>query len=87
MLSRSVDVYLQEDMVDKVKPGDKIVAIGILRPRTHPGTESSGNFDKYFLAYSVESLTKIYGDSVFLPEEIENFRKVSQKPDLIDLFV
>lgn len=30
MLSRSIDVYLQEDMVDKVKPGDKVVAIGIL---------------------------------------------------------
>lgn len=54
-------------MVDKAKPGDKIVAIGILRPKQHPGTGATGNFEKYFLAYSVESLTKMHGDSVFLP--------------------
>lgn len=87
MLSRSIDVYLQEDLVDQAKPGDKITAIGILRPKSHPGTGATGNFEKYFLAYSVESLTKIHGDSVFLPEEIENFKRISQRKDLVELFV
>ncbi len=64
-------------MVDKAKPGDKIVAIGILWPKQHPGTGATGNFEKYFMAYSIESLTKVHGDSVFLADEIENFKKVS----------
>lgn len=87
MLSRSIDVYLQEDMVDSAKPGDKIIAIGILRPRTHGGTSATGNFDKFFMAYSIQTLTKVSGDSVFMPDEIENFKKVSQRPDVCELFV
>lgn len=87
MLSRSIDVYLQEDMVDSAKPGDKIIVIGILRPRTHAGTSASGNFDKFFMAYSIQTLTKVSGDSVFMPDEIDNFKKISQRPDVCELFV
>lgn len=74
-------------MVDIAKPGDKILAIGILRPRAHAGTGASGNFDKFFMAYSIQTLTKVSGDSLFMPDEIENFKKVSQRPDVNELFV
>ena len=64
-------------MVDTAKPGDKIIVIGILRPKTHAGTSSSGNFDKFFIACSIQTLTKVSGDSIFMSEEIENFKKIS----------
>ena len=74
-------------MVDTAKPGDKIIVIGILRPKTHAGTSSSGNFDKFFMAYSIQTLTKVSGDSIFMSDEIENFKKISQRPDVTELFV
>ena len=32
MLSSSVKVYLQEDLVDKAKPGDRVEIIGLFKP-------------------------------------------------------
>ena len=54
-------------MIDTVKPGDKVQIIGILRPKSHVGTSNTGGFDKYFLAYGVESLTSVSNTVIFLP--------------------
>ena len=73
-------------MIDKIKPGDHVQIIGVLRPKANAMTYTSGSFDKYFLAYSVFSLTSVQNNTIFLPSDIEKFKKVSQRHDLIDLF-
>lgn len=70
-----------------IKPGDRVQLIGILRPRVNPGSYSTGGFDKYFMAYSVQSLTSVQNNTIFLPSDIEKFKLISQRNDLIDLFV
>jgi len=32
-MSRNIQVFLQEGLVDQAKPGDKVQIIGILKPR------------------------------------------------------
>lgn len=44
VLSRSIDVILQEDMVDKAKPGDRVQVIGILKPNINGGSLKLGSF-------------------------------------------
>lgn len=57
LLSRSIEVYLQEDMVDKAKPGDKVQIIGILKPDITQSNIAFGSFPKYFLALKIVSIT------------------------------
>lgn len=73
-------------MIDKIKPGDRVQVIGILRPKVNGSTYTSGNFDKFFMAYGVTSLTSVSNNTIFLPSDIEKFKKVSQRSDLIELF-
>ena len=55
-ISRSIEVYIQEDIVDLTKPGDVVQIIGILKPVKIQAVESRGIFRKVFLAYSLEVL-------------------------------
>lgn len=47
--------------------------IGVLRPRNNPMSLSTGGFDKYFMAYGVQSLTSVQNNTLFLPSDIDKF--------------
>ena len=40
-------------MIDKVKPGDRVQMIGILRPKINGQSYSTGGFDKYFITKAI----------------------------------
>lgn len=52
-LSRGVDIVLQDDLVDKVKPGDRVQIMGVLTPVTTGGTFNIGTFKTEIIATSV----------------------------------
>jgi len=52
-LPRSVDVFLDDDLVDTVKPGDRVKCAGIYRALTHNSQISSGVFRTVILANSL----------------------------------
>jgi DNA replication licensing factor MCM3 len=52
-LPRSVQVVLENDLVDKVKPGDRVQVSGVFRV-IHRGT--SGDFKSVLVATGVKSL-------------------------------
>jgi DNA replication licensing factor MCM3 len=54
-LPRSVELFLDDDLVDSVKPGDRVRCAGIYRALTHNGALSSGFFRTVVLANSVAS--------------------------------
>jgi DNA replication licensing factor MCM3 len=54
-LPRSVDLFLDDDLVDTVKPGDRVRCAGVYRALTHNSAMSSGFFRTVVLANSVAS--------------------------------
>jgi DNA replicative helicase MCM subunit Mcm2 (Cdc46/Mcm family) len=46
MLPRSVELVLEDDLVEKVKPGDRVQAIGVYVARNELKTIQTG-FNKY----------------------------------------
>jgi len=54
-LPRSVDLFLDDDLVDTVKPGDRVRCSGVYRALTHSSAVCSGFFRTVVLANSVAS--------------------------------
>ncbi|XP_070100832.1 DNA replication licensing factor MCM3 isoform X2 [Equus przewalskii] len=77
-LPRSVDVILDDDLVDKVKPGDRIQVVGTYR--CLPGKKggyTSGTFRTVLLACNVKHLSKDIQPS-FSAEDIAKIKKFSK---------
>lgn len=86
LLSRSVDVLLQEDLVDKVKPGERVQIIGIPRPTATSHTMSNCVFKVTLLAISVKKLRSIEEEQELSPQERKDIREIAQRKDLLPLF-
>lgn len=85
-MSRSIEVIVQEDTVDAMKPGDRVQITGIFRPIVSSNTILSGNFRSCVMATSVILLTSVGDDSVS-GKEIKSIRRIAQRPDLLQLLI
>ncbi|XP_027624868.1 DNA replication licensing factor MCM3-like [Tupaia chinensis] len=77
-LPRSVDVILDDDLVDKVKPGDRVQVVGTYR--CLPGKKggyTSGNFRTVLIACNVKQMSKDVQPS-FSAEDIAKIKKFSK---------
>ena len=53
LLPRSVNIILQGDLVDKIKPGDRVQLIGIYRLQANSQSRDNGILKPVFIATSV----------------------------------
>ncbi|XP_032155559.1 DNA replication licensing factor MCM3 isoform X2 [Sapajus apella] len=77
-LPRSVDVILDDDLVDKVKPGDRVQVVGTYR--CLPGKKggyTSGTFRTVLIACNVKQMSKDAQPS-FSAEDIAKIKKFSK---------
>ncbi|KAJ2897175.1 hypothetical protein MKZ38_004943 [Zalerion maritima] len=89
-LPRGVDVILDDDLVDKVKPGDRVQIVGIYRTLGNRNTNhSSALFKTTILANNVVLLSSKSGGgiatAVITDLDIRNIRQVAKKKNLFDL--
>lgn len=89
-LPRGVDVILDDDLVDKVKPGDRIQLVGIFRTLGNRNTNhNSALFKAIILANNVVLLSSKSGGGVatatITDTDIRNINKVAKKKNLLDL--
>jgi DNA replication licensing factor MCM3 len=87
-LPRGVDVIMDDDMVDRVKPGDRIQLVGIFRSLGNAGSGSS-TFRTLILANNVVLLSSKSGggiaQSIITDTDVRNINKLSKKKDIFKL--
>ena len=81
-LPRSVDILVTDDLVDKVKPGDRVQIVGVYKPLAGKiDGKTNGIFRTAIIGVTVKSLSKEVLQSALTDKDIANIRKVSQLPD------
>ncbi|KAJ7557099.1 hypothetical protein O6H91_05G111400 [Diphasiastrum complanatum] len=85
-LPRSVDVIVEDDLVDICKPGDRVAIVGIYKaiPGKSKGS-TSGVFRTVVIANNVSQLNKETNTPVFTNEDIKNIKKIGHRQDAFDL--
>ncbi|KAI1264262.1 MCM2/3/5 family-domain-containing protein [Xylariaceae sp. FL1019] len=89
-LPRGVDVVLDDDLVDKVKPGDRVQLVGIFRTLGNRNTNhNSALFKTVILANNIVLLSsKASGGlatATITDTDIRNINKISKKKNLLEL--
>jgi DNA replication licensing factor MCM3 len=84
LLSRSIEIVLQDDLVDLTKPGDRVQINGVFRPLTGGFTYSSGTFKTVVVATSVRQL-QAQTESNLTVEDIKAIKRISRRVDLVNL--
>ncbi|KAF4125323.1 DNA replication licensing factor MCM3 [Geosmithia morbida] len=89
-LPRGVDVVLDDDLVDKVKPGDRIQLVGIYRTLGNRNTShNSALFKTVILANNIVLLSSKSGGGIatatITDVDIRNINKIAKKKNLLDL--
>jgi len=87
LLPSSVDVVLDDDLVDTCKPGDRVAIIGIYRalPSKSQGA-TSGIFKTVLIANHVRHLGKSIGSNATItPTDTGNIRQIARRKDVFEL--
>eukprot|EP00752_Nemacystus_decipiens_P011885 g10538.t1 len=85
-LPRSVDVILDDDLVDRVKPGDRVQITGLYRAVGGASNGStSGVFRTLIIANNVAILGKDVGSVQMTPADIKNIREIAERDDVLEL--
>lgn len=83
-LPSAIDVVLGDDLVNKVKPGDRIFVVGCYRTRGGVGSGSS-LFGTLFLANNIGLLNKDVSTPSMSHQEVRDIKKISKRPDVFNL--
>jgi len=88
-LPRSIEVFVADDLVDKVRPGDRVLISGILSVRQEhsPKLGKLTTFMTYLEANHVEVSTKGVEDVEITPEDEEEIRKAAKDPNIVEKIV
>ncbi|KIW25967.1 uncharacterized protein PV07_09100 [Cladophialophora immunda] len=89
-LPRSVDVLLDDDMVDRVKPGDRIQLVGIFRSLGNRNAGSGSSiFRTLILANNIVLLSSKAGGGIaqatITDQDVRNINKMARKHNVFDL--
>ncbi|EXJ81819.1 minichromosome maintenance protein 3 [Capronia coronata CBS 617.96] len=89
-LPRGVDVIMDDDMVDRVKPGDRIQLVGIFRSLGNRNAGSgSAIFRTLILANNVVLLSSKSGGGIaqatITDQDVRNINKLSKKSNVFEL--
>lgn len=90
LLPKSVDVELDNDLVDSCKPGDRVQCIGIYRALAgNASGESTGHFRAVIIASNIRQLGKdghsAKSDAELTEKDIRNIRAISKRKDVYEL--
>ncbi|GAA5885550.1 hypothetical protein JCM6882_007464 [Rhodosporidiobolus microsporus] len=87
-LPRSVEIVMEDDLVDKCKPGDRIQIVGVYRS-LGGGTNGSAHFKTLIIANHIVLLSAKSGAGIaqatLTDHDIREIRKIAKRKDTYDL--
>ena len=85
-MPRSVQVILENDLVDKAKPGDRIEVNGVFRCKgSAMNGVTNGIFQTHIVATGINSLIAEKSKPNLSEQDIRNIRKISSEQNVFDL--
>ncbi|KAK7319283.1 hypothetical protein RJT34_04002 [Clitoria ternatea] len=85
-LMRTVDVIVEDDLVDSCKPGDRVAIVGIYKalPGKSKGSVN-GVFRTVLIANNVSLLNKEANAPNYSAEDLKNIKEIAERDDTFDL--
>lgn len=85
-LPRSVQVILENDLVDKLKPGDRVEVNGVFRTQSQAFNGlTNGIYKTHIVATGVRSLLAEKEKPSMSEQDIKNIKKLASNPELFDI--
>lgn len=87
-LPRSVELILDHDLVDRVKPGDRVQIVGVYRALASASrgqSSASGVFSTVLLVNDVKILGRDSHGLVFTPSDVRHIRSLGKRSDILDI--
>ncbi|KAJ3037653.1 MCM DNA helicase complex subunit [Rhizophlyctis rosea] len=84
-LPRPLDVILDDDLVDKVKPGDRVMIVGVYRSMGKHAASVSAMFRTVILANNIRLLGKQIQQPLISDTDIQEIRKIGKRKHAFDL--
>lgn len=84
-LPRSVEVILEDDLVDKVKPGDRVQVTGVFKCISSQVTNYSGVVRTILIATNIQSLNEEIDHPNLTGEDIQNIKALAKKKKVMDV--
>jgi len=83
--ARRIEIWVEDDLTDTAKPGDKVVITGIVR--LLPPKQSSSVYYKYIEANNIERVEKEFEEVDIDDEEIKKIKKLAKDPRIYDRII
>lgn len=87
-LPRSVELILENDLVDRIKPGDRVMVVGIFRALSPAGLgqqTSSGVFRTVLLVNSVQLLGRDANQLNIQVDDVKQIRQLATRDDILSV--
>ena len=87
-LPRSVELVLDHDLVDKIKPGDRVQIVGVYRSlatSSQGQSTSSGVFKTVVIANNVQILGRDTSQLTFSPQDVRTIKQLGKRSDILDI--
>lgn len=85
-LPRSVDVVLDDDLVDRVKPGDRVQVIGVYKTVANVfNGQVPAHFRTVLVANNLRTLGKELSVPVMTETDIQNIKLIAKRKDVFEL--
>mmetsp|Transcript_24534 Transcript_24534/g.36586 ORF Transcript_24534/g.36586 Transcript_24534/m.36586 type:complete len:806 (-) Transcript_24534:167-2584(-) len=87
-LPRSVELILDHDLVDKIKPGDRVQIVGVYRALSTSASgqsSTSGLFKTVLLVNNVQVLGRDVSHLTFSPQDIRTIRSLGKRKDILSI--
>ena len=84
-LPRSVEIVLEDDLVDKIKPGDRIQLVGVFKCVPTKSTTIGGVFRTVVIASSIFSMNDEAESLKLSGYELGQIKNISKREDCLDL--
>jgi DNA replication licensing factor MCM3 len=87
-LPRSVELVLDHDLVDKIKPGDRVMIVGVYRALATSGSgqaSTSGVFKTVVLVNNVQILGRDTSQLTFSPQDVRTIKTLAKRSDILSI--